>query len=135
MQPHRTITSRRRGNAAVELAITVPVMATIIFGSVEVCGLIHTKQALAATAYECASVAVKDSATDKQVKDRMKEILEQRGIVKGSVSTTPTSIEKIPRGTPITVRISAPADKNSLVPMPVYGPATIQATCIMVKEL
>ncbi len=135
MQPRRTKLGRRRGNAAVELAITVPVMATIIFGSIEMCSLIHTKQALSATAYECASVAVKDSGTDKQVNARMKEILTQRGIEKGSVTTTPASIENIPRGTQITVRVSAPAANNSLVPLPVYGPAIIEATCVMLKEL
>ena len=135
MQPRRTKLGRRRGNAAIELAITVPIMATIIFGSVEICSLIHTKQALIAAAYECSSVAIKDSGTDKQVNARMKEILEQRGITKGSVTTTPASIENIPRGTKITVRVSAPAAGNSLVRLPVYGPANIEATCAMVKEL
>lgn len=135
MQPRRTKLGRRRGNAAVELAITVPIMATIIFGSVEICSLIHTKQALVAAAYECTGVAIRDSATDKQVKERMEEILTQRGIKGGKVTTTPPSIKNIPRGTQITVQVTAPAAGNSLVPMPVYGPATIVATCAMLKEL
>jgi predicted deacylase len=97
--------------------------------------LIHTKQALIATAYECSGVAIKDSATDAQVQARMTEILTQRGIVGGAVTTTPASIEDIPRGTQITVRVTAPAAGNSLVPLPAYGPANIEATCVMHKEL
>jgi Flp pilus assembly protein TadG len=135
MQSRRTKHGRRRGNAAVELAITVPIMATIIFGSVEVCSVMHTKQALISAAYECAGVAINASGTDANVQARMTQILTERGIVGGSVTTTPASIENIRRGTQITVRVSAPAVGNSLVSLPAYGPANIEATCVMLKEL
>ena len=135
MQPHRTKHGRRRGNAAVELAITVPIMATIIFGSVEVCSLIHTKQALLSAAYECSGVAINSMGTDADVQARMTEILTQREIVGGSVTTTPASIENIRRGTQITVRVSAPAARNSLVALPVYGATIIEAKSVMLKEL
>ncbi len=125
----------QRGNAAVELAITLPIMATIIFGSVEVCSMIFNKQTLVSTAYECAQVAIKPTATNDQVQARMSEILTQRRIVGATVTTTPASIENIPRGTLITVQVSAPVAGNSLMPLPTYGSGTIEANCVMIKEL
>ena len=66
-----------RGNAAVELAITLPVMVTILFGSIEICGQIFAKQAVETAAYECARDAVDAAGTDAQVVARMNEILDQ----------------------------------------------------------
>lgn len=135
MHPRRNNLRQRRGNAAVELAITLPTMAAIIFGSIEVCSLIYNKQALVAAAYECAGVAINTSGTDAQVQARLTEIATQRGLVGASVTTTPTSIQNIPRGTMVTVLVTAPCAGNSLVTLPVYGPTNIQAKCVMVKEL
>lgn len=135
MHPRRNKLGQRRGNAAVELAITLPAMATIILGSVEVCGLIYNKQALVTAAYECAGVAINATGTNDQVQARLTEIATQRGIVGAAVRTTPANIEKLPRGNPITVLVTAPVAGNSLVSLPIYGPSTIQAKCVMVKEL
>ena len=135
MNVYRGARSKRRGNAAVELAITLPIIATVIFGSVEVCSLAYNKQAVVSAAYECATVAVQAEGTDAQVQSRMSEILTQRGVVGGAVTTAPASIEGIPRGTQITVTVSAPVLGNSMIPFPTYGPANIQAQCVMLKEL
>ena len=35
----------------------------------------------------------------------------------------------------ITVLVSAPVLGNSLIPFPSYGPANIEARCVMLKEL
>lgn len=135
MKARRVPTCKRRGNAAVELAITLPIIATVIFGSVEVCSLAFNKQAVVSAAYECAGVAVRIDGTDAEVQARMSDILTQRGITGASVTTTPASIENIPRGTQITVLVSAPVLGNSLIPFPAYGPVNFQASCVMLKEL
>ena len=135
MQPRRNKLGQRRGNAAVELAVTVPLMATIVFGSIELCSMVHNKQALATAAYECTGVAISATGTDAEVQSRATDILDQLGIVGGSVTTTPASIEGIPRGTQITVTVSAPVAGNSLVTMPNYGPENLEARCVMLKEL
>ncbi len=126
---------RRRGNAAVELAVTLPVIVTIVFGSVEICSQIYAKQAVETAAYECARVASGAAGTDADVQARMAELLSVRGIQGGAVSTTPASIEGLSRGTPIAVLVSAPFATNSLVPAKYFGQANIQATCVMLKEL
>ena len=80
MRSKRTSFRSRRGAAAVELAITLPIMLSITFGSVEICGLIHARQALESAAYVCALVAVDADGTDAAVEARMTEILTQRGV-------------------------------------------------------
>jgi Flp pilus assembly protein TadG len=125
----------RQGNAAVELAITLPLMMIIVLGSVEICQLIHTRQVIEAAAYQCALIAVDPDATNAAVQDRMNEILSQRGVRSGSVVTTPADIEGLPRGESITVVIAAPFADNTWVPARFTGLATIESSCVMLKEI
>lgn len=126
---------RRRGNAAVELAVTLPLMALIVFGSVEVCSQIYVKQAIESAAYECARVAISAGATDTQLQTKMAEILAVRGINDASLVTTPASINSVNRGDRIVVTISAPASSNSTTLTRFVKTGSIQAACVMVKEL
>ena len=91
MRSERRRSRQRSGNAAVELAITLPLMMTIVFGSVEVCQLIHSRQAIEAAAYQCALIGIDSEGTDADVVTRMNEILTQRGVQSGTVVTTPPS--------------------------------------------
>jgi len=124
----------RRGNAAIELAVTLPMMAMIVFGSVEVCSQINTKQAIESAAYECARTAISAGATDARVQQKMAEILAARGIEDATLSTNPESVNNIKRGERIKVRISAPAASNSLALTSFVKTGTILAECVMVKE-
>ena len=126
---------RRSGNSAVELAITLPLMMTIVFGSVEVCQLIHSRQAIEAAAYQCALIAIDSEGTDVDVQARMNEILTQRGVLSGSVVTTPLSIEGLPRGSNISVVVTAPFADNTWVPVRFVGAANIESRCVMLKEI
>lgn len=132
----RTVTARRpRGNAAVELAVTLPLMALIVFGSVEVCSHIFTKQAIESAAYECVRLAISAGATDTQLQTKMDEILTARGITGATLTTTPSTIAGVERGERITVTISAPASSNSMALTSFVATGNIQAECVMVKEL
>ncbi len=127
--------ANRRGNAAVELALTLPVMVSIVFGSIEICSILYSRQAIEATAHECARVAANATATNSDVEARMAEILSQRGVVGASVTTIPANIAGIERGTQITVTVAAPVSANTWVPARFYGSDSIQASCVVVKEL
>ena len=135
MRSERRRSRQRSGNAAVELAITLPLMMTIVFGSVEVCQLIHSRQAIEAAAYQCALIGIDSEGTDADVVTRMNEILTQRGVQSGTVVTTPPSIEGLPRGTSISVVVSAPFAQNTWVPVRFVGAANIQSRCVMLKEI
>lgn len=137
---HRTQRQRgagrfRRGNATIELAVTLPLMALIVFGSVEVCSQIYTKQAIESAAYECARLATSNGATDAQVQARVTDILAARGINDAALVTTPVSINNVKRGDQITVTISAPAASNTMALTSFVSQGTIEAACVMVKEL
>lgn len=135
MRPRRSSFRKRRGAAAVELAITLPLMVTIAFGSVEICQLIHTRQIVESASYACALVAVDPEATDTGVQSRLTEILTQRGVRNGTVVTTPSSIQGLPRGTPITVRVSAPFADNTWIPVRFVSQPDIESQCVMLKEI
>jgi len=126
--------STRRGNAAVELAVTLPLMALIVFGSVEVCSQIHAKQAIETAAYECVRTAIAAGSTDAQVQAKMTDLLSARGINGASLVTKPGSINNVKRGKEITVTISAPASSNSMTVTSFVKKGTIKAECVMVKE-
>ena len=124
----------RQGNAAIELAVTLPLMALIVFGSVEVCSQIHTKQAIETAAYECVRTAITASATDAQVQAKMTEILASRGINGATLATKPSSINNVKPGDRITVTISAPAASNSMALTSFIKKGSILAECVMVRE-
>lgn len=126
---------QRAGSAVVELAITLPVIVAIAVGSIEMCQLIYVQQTLHVAAHECARIAAARTANDADVTARGQSVLVQREIVSGSISTTPTSIEGLPRGTRITVRVQAPVAGNTWIPAGYYTAPDIEATCVVVKEI
>ena len=135
MRSRRKTFRHRRGAAAVELAITLPLMMTIVFGSIEICQLIHSRHSVESAAYACALVAVSADGTDADVQTRMTEILSQRGVNNGTVVTTPVSIEGLERGTQVTVLVSAPFIDNTWLPVKFVSQPNIQSQCVMLKEI
>jgi len=127
--------NNRKGSAAVELAITLPLMTTIVLGSVEICTQINTKQAIELAAYEAARVAARPGATNAQVKKRMKAILTQRRVEGAKISTSPASVEDVAKGTPITVTVTAKFSRNMVIPIRFVSDKRLEATCTMLKEL
>ena len=92
------------------------------------------RQALQSVAHECARVAIQPTATNADVQSRMTEILSQRGITDASVVTTPSNIEGLPRGTQITVLVTADASSNTILTK-FFTQQDVQTNCVMVKEL
>lgn len=133
-ESRRRANAARRGNAAIELAVTLPLMALIVFGSVEICSQIHTKQAIATAAYECARTAIAAGATDTQVQTKMADILAARGVKDATLLTKPESVNNVKRGDRIWVMISAPTASNSMALTSFVKTGLIQAQCVMVKE-
>ncbi len=125
----------RRGNAAIELAVILPLISLIIFGSVEVCSQIHTKQAIESAAYECARVAISAGATNEDIEAKMNQILSARNITGGELKMVPSDIEDVERGERIRIKLSAPSSSNSMALTSFVKTGDIKAECVMVKEL
>ena len=126
---------RRSGAALVELAVTLPLILTIVLGTIEITSVVYTKQNLQSTAQECARVAAKQTSTDAQIETRLNDIAAQLGLRNVQVFTNPPSIEGLDPGTRIHVMLQADAPTNTFVAGNFYGAGGIVASCVVVKEL
>lgn len=137
----------RRGTATVELAICLPVLAGLIFGSIEACGMIYATQSLEIAAYESVRMAVRATAyqrqpgqpnvmTNAQVEAHAEEVLLERGITDAVVTITPADLTEMQSGEVVSVTITAPALSNTIVlPAWFWGGVELMAQASMVKEV
>lgn len=119
----------------VELAVSLPLILTIVLGTVEITSVIYCKQALQSTAQECGRVAVKQQSSDENVQARFQNIAEQLELQNATVTTEPRSIEGLDAGTRIKITVRADAPSNAYISGNFYRNAGIVSTCFMVKEL
>ena len=123
-----------RGSAVVELAICLPLIVVVVFGSLEACTMIFLQQSLSAAAYEGARLAARPKATNADVDQRIDEVLEARQVTAYTVVREPADIESLDRGSYITVRTSAECNANAMMNSWFFGGRTLNAQCTMVKE-
>jgi Flp pilus assembly protein TadG len=123
----------RRGVAAAELAVCLPVVVLMVLATIEACSAIFLKQSLTVAAYEGVRAAVIDG-TPVNVQSACDQILADRKIEGGSVTITPSNFAALQPGDFIDVTVSAPCDNNSLVPTAFYRGRTLSATASMMVE-
>ena len=124
----------RRGTAAVEFAICLPVIALMFMGSIEAASMIFLKEALTVSSYEGARTAAKyDSETDDVVA-KVEAMLELRNVSGAVITISPAEVSSAERGDQITVTVSIPCNTNSLVPLQFFNDQLITVQSIMVRE-
>lgn len=123
--------SSRRGSATVEVALTLPVLILLVFGSIEASNAIFLKQAATVAAYETARVASSSGGTESAAMTRGNEILTSRSIGGGTIEITPAVDAFTVRGVEITVKVSVPANANSIGPQFYYRDTTVESTFTM----
>ena len=123
----------RKAAAVAELAVCLPAIVLLAMGAIECCTMIFLRQSLHITAYEGVRVAIKDTTDSTQVWDRCQRIIAEREINGSSVLITPAATELVPRGTPISVQVSAPCAANNILPLQFFG-GQMSATATMIKE-
>jgi hypothetical protein len=124
---------KRRGVAAAELAVCLPVVVLLVIGTIEACSAIFLKQALTVAAYEGIRTAVLDG-TSAGVQSACNQILKDRKVQGGTVQIKPADLSALEPGEYIDVTISAPCDSNSPVPTTFYRGRTLTATASMMVE-
>ncbi|MFC1758283.1 TadE/TadG family type IV pilus assembly protein [Planctomycetota bacterium] len=128
---------QRDGVAAVEFAILTPILFLIIAGTMEVCSALFLQEALTVCAYEGARTATQRKATEAQVVARVEEVLEERGIVNGTVAVEPTPEAAI-LFQPVVVTVTAPTTGNTILPLSRWyswmGNLNFQGEVSLVKE-
>ena len=75
---------KREGVATTECALALPVIIAFTLFTIEVCSVIFLKEAVTIAAYEGARVGIQRNGADATVEFRVREFLDQRGIVYGN---------------------------------------------------
>lgn len=69
---------KRTGSAVVELAICLPLIMTLVWGTIELSNSIYLKQTLTSAAHEGALVGTGSSATAAEINSRVNMVLNER---------------------------------------------------------
>ena len=124
----------RRAAAVVELALLLPVLMTLLMGTLETCSMIYRRQTLYIAAYEGCRVALIPKITRGQVEAAINQILNDRRVRNATITITPSNFTAAPMQTLIEVRVDAPAASNSIVAPLFFANRTLTGQCTMMKE-
>jgi len=126
--------ANRKATATVELALCLPAMVILVFGSIEVAHFIHLKQDLSICAYEAGKVATRRGNAQADVTKRFQEIAAAKGVKNASLSVTPAITSQMPAGTEITLTASAPASANYDLPISYFSNRILNASVVVVRQ-
>ncbi|MBL9080989.1 MAG: pilus assembly protein [Planctomycetales bacterium] len=126
------IKSDRRGAAAVEFAICLPILTVLVLAVIEASNAVYVQQAITSAAYEASNVVSASGGTATDAQTRANSVLTSLGIKSASVSITPAVTSSTPLGTQISVTCSAPLSAN-LTSFGYLGAPTLRSTIITVK--
>lgn len=127
--------SGRRGVAATEFAVCLPVIVLLVLGMIECCTMIFLKQSLTIAAYEGVRTGLEERAVANDVRRTGQQILTQRRVQGGTITVNPGNLPAVPVGQYITVTVTAPADRNSVIPGSFFRGRVLSASATMMKEL
>jgi hypothetical protein len=130
----RRTNRNRRAVAATELAVCLPVIVLLVLGMIECCTMIFLKQSLTVAAYEGVRTGLRPDATAADVQATCEGILRDRRVDGGVVTVTPADISSAAIGEFIDVTVSAPANRNSVIPGSFFRGRNLTATASMMKE-
>jgi len=108
----------RRGVAAVEAAVTLPILVVLVLGAIEAANAIFLKQTMTIATYETAKVATSANGTEALAELRCQEVLASRGITDFDLTLTPAGVNATtPQGTQVTVTLTIDADSSIIGPL------------------
>ena len=126
--------ARRRGTATVELAVCLPVIFLLSMGAMEGASLIFLRQAMVQSAYETVKESVRTNGSQAEGLIRGEQVLSFRGVTGESITFSPSNVDGLEPGTPVTVTITAPGDANSVFPFGPFQNREISVQATMLKE-
>ena len=126
----------RRGVAAVEFAIVVPIFVLLVFGLIELGRSFMVQQILTNASREGARRAIIEGSTTTEVKNLVGDYLGATSVSSGyTVTVSPNITPALGLGDPITVSVSVPYSAVSWMPSAWWmGGATMSATSTMRVE-
>lgn len=130
--PARVRAKRRWGAAAVEAAVSLPLLILLVFGAAEVASGVFLSQTLAIAAYEGAREAARPGGTSAAAEQRVIEVLSGHQIENYVIRFEPAVTEETEPGIAITVTVQAPLDALAGPLLGLLGNrATAQQACMI----
>ena len=130
----RSTRNQRRGVAAVEFAVCLPIIVLLVFGSIEASSFIFLKQSLSVAAYEGAREAALHDSTTAAATARATNILTARQVSDFQVSFPEGTPDTKSRGEDFVVQVTAPTNSNSPLAGQFITNRVIVSQVVMVKE-
>ena len=125
---------RRKGVAATEFAVCLPVLMLMVLGMIESCSMIFLKQSLTVTSYEGVRTALVENATSDDVRRSCQQVLDDRRIQGGTVTIQPADFQNLDPGEYVQVTVTAPADLNTVIPGSFFRGRTLTGSATMMIE-
>lgn len=125
---------KRRGVAAVEFAVCLPVIILLVFGAIEASSFIFLKQALNVAAYEGIRESIRISSNTSSGVDRATNILDARNVQGFNIAFPNGEAGDATRGDEIVIEVSAPTATNSPLAGQFVTNRVLTARVVMVKE-
>ena len=124
---------RRSGTAVLEMAVSLPLLITLVFGAMEMANAVFLRQSMNMAAYEAAKVITRPGTNEALARTRCQEIMTVRKVSTYTLTFSPTVTTATPRGTQVTVTVSAPASNLSYGPVQFMTGKTLSTTVVMVR--
>lgn len=130
----KVLPTQRRGVATVEMAVILPVLLLIVFGTIELCTRLFIRQSAAVTAYEGARLAARRTVTSDRVLTRCQSLLAGRNIENAIVTIVPEDTSAVATGELIQVRVEVPWQGNTPSTFALPNAGSIVVTASMLRE-
>jgi Flp pilus assembly protein TadG len=132
---HR-IQRRRPGTAALEFAIVLPLLFTMLFGIIQFGRIIMVQQVLTNACREGARMAVLDGSNAAGVTTAVQNCLANGSVSGATVLLSPSDPSTAVYGQPVTVTVRIPVNRAVWIANPAFVPGTTQlsASATMRRE-
>ena len=135
--PQRSPVSRRaqrRGTALVEFAVCLPILALLVFGTIEATSYVFLKQSVQVAAHQGALAASRLSGTTAQAEQAAAAILRSREVHDAQIRFPEGDLGAIARGEPVSIEVHANSRANSPLLGPFIPDRHLMARVTMIKE-
>ena len=126
--------AKRKGTAAVEFALVLPVYLTLLLGVLEFARLGMAMQILTTAAHEGCRLAALPGFTATDAQNRVNAVLSGSGIPTATITLTPSDPTTAAGGTPVTLAISMPFSKVSWLGTSTFMNVTCHASASFTSE-
>lgn len=126
--------SLRRGVATIETAVTLPLLAFLTFGSIELSNMMFLRQSMSIASYEGARSATRPGGSQGLAETKIQEVLSVRGVTTYTIQFNPVITTATPRGTMIQVTVATAPTSVSYAPFRLFSGSSITSSSTMVRQ-